>query len=445
MVLGLGGWRMLAAAGPASRGVPSQRGPRGVRGARPRSRLHGGRAAALRRRAGRHARRQRLHDAHARRGRLRPVRARSAGEVFRGLRARRAGHCRSAGCSRSAAATADDAAEPFNMAYLAVRGSGAVNGVSRLHGDVSRRIFQPLFPRWPEAEVPVGHVTNGVHVPTWDSAEADRLWERACGKDRWRGPVPDEGHDSSGGAPTRTSGSCERRGARGAHRLHPPATGRGSGPSAGRRPTISPAPTTFFDAGHADDRASPGASRPTSGRTCCCTIPARLVRLLTHPAHPGAARRGRQGAPAGRAPARRSIARVARVRPAGGRRPARGLSERLRHAGWRSTLVQGVDVWINTPRRPWEACGTSGMKVLVNGGLNLSELDGWWAEAYDAGRRLGDRRRPRRGDDPRGTRPRPAALYDRLEREVVPAFYTRDDDADCRAAGWRGCGRAWRA
>ena len=66
-----------------------------------------------------------------------------------------------------------DADEPFNMAYLAMRGSGAVNGVSRLHGQVSRHIFAPLFPRWPQAEVPVGYVTNGVHMPTWDSAAAD--------------------------------------------------------------------------------------------------------------------------------------------------------------------------------------------------------------------------------------------------------------------------------
>ena len=75
------------------------------------------------------------------------------------------------------------------MAYLAVRGSGAVNGVSRLHGKVSRRIFQPLFPRWPEDEVPIGHVTNGVHMPSWDSAEADDLWTEACGKDRWLGTM----------------------------------------------------------------------------------------------------------------------------------------------------------------------------------------------------------------------------------------------------------------
>jgi starch phosphorylase len=81
----------------------------------------------------------------------------------------------------------DDSSESFNMAYLAIRGSGAVNGVSRLHGKVSRHIFEPLFPHWPEGEVPVGHVTNGVHMPTWDSAPADDLWTEACGKDRWLG------------------------------------------------------------------------------------------------------------------------------------------------------------------------------------------------------------------------------------------------------------------
>src|SRR5262249_54003868 len=71
------------------------------------------------------------------------------------------------------------------MAYLAIRGSGAVNGVSRLHGEVSRRIFQSLYPRWPEAEVPVAHVTNGVHTPSWDSPEADALWTRAVGPAAW--------------------------------------------------------------------------------------------------------------------------------------------------------------------------------------------------------------------------------------------------------------------
>jgi starch phosphorylase len=90
-------------------------------------------------------------------------------------------------------------------------------------------------------------------------------------------------------------------------------------------------------------------------------------------------------------------------------------------------LVQGVDVWLNTPRRPWEASGTSGMKVLVNGGLNLSELDGWWAEAYtpEVGWALGDGQE--HGDDPAWDAVEADALYDRLEREVIPEFYTRDD------------------
>jgi len=90
-------------------------------------------------------------------------------------------------------------------------------------------------------------------------------------------------------------------------------------------------------------------------------------------------------------------------------------------------LVQGVDVWLNTPRRPWEASGTSGMKVLVNGGINLSELDGWWAEAYtpEVGWALGDGQE--HGDDPAWDAAEAETLYNLLEQEVIPEFYTRDD------------------
>src|ERR1700721_1284495 len=97
-------------------------------------------------------------------------------------------------------------------------------------------------------------------------------------------------------------------------------------------------------------------------------------------------------------------------------------------------LLQGVDVWINTPRRPWEACGTSGMKVLVNGGINLSELDGWWVEAYapEVGWALGDGQE--HGEDPGVDAAEANALYDRLEREVVPDFYNRDE---------KGIPKAW--
>ena len=90
-------------------------------------------------------------------------------------------------------------------------------------------------------------------------------------------------------------------------------------------------------------------------------------------------------------------------------------------------LVQGVDVWVNTPRRPWEASGTSGMKVLVNGGLNLSELDGWWAEAYspEVGWAIGDGRE--HGDDPSWDAAEAESLYAVIEKEVIPEFYARDE------------------
>ena len=90
-------------------------------------------------------------------------------------------------------------------------------------------------------------------------------------------------------------------------------------------------------------------------------------------------------------------------------------------------LVQGIDLWINTPRRPWEACGTSGMKVLVNGGLNLSELDGWWAEAYspEVGWAIGDGQE--HGEDPGWDAKEADTLYTLLEAEVIPEFYERDE------------------
>jgi len=89
-------------------------------------------------------------------------------------------------------------------------------------------------------------------------------------------------------------------------------------------------------------------------------------------------------------------------------------------------LVQGVDLWINTPRRPWEASGTSGMKILVNGGINLSELDGWWAEAYtpEVGWALGDRKE--HDEDLNWDKEEANTLYELLEKEVIPEFYTRD-------------------
>ena len=108
-------------------------------------------------------------------------------------------------------------------------------------------------------------------------------------------------------------------------------------------------------------------------------------------------------------------------------------------------MVQGVDVSINAPRRaPWEASGTSGMKVLVNGGIDLSELDGWWAEAYtpEVGWALGDGKE--HGSDSAWDAVEANALYDLLKREVIPEFYARDPQRHSSRMGFLGCGKVWR-
>ena len=315
-----------------------------------------------------------------------------------------------------------DHAEPFNMAYLAIRGCGAVNGVSRLHGQVSRRIFSPLFPRWPLVEVPVGHVTNGVHMPSWDSAPADALWTRACGKNRWLGEsntlerdmrrVPDTELWQFRTAASREFVDFAR--ARLAGELAASGAAAGEVAQAGQRFDCEALTLGFA-------RRFATYKRPN----LLLHDPERLLHILCNPERPV------QIVLAGKAhPADREGQALIREWMKFIHRP-----EARKHVIFLADydmlltehLVQGVDVWINTPRRPWEACGTSGMKVLVNGGLNLSELDGWWAEAYtpEVGWALGDGRE--HGDDPAWDAAEAEALYDLLERGVVPEFYDRDE------------------
>ncbi len=315
-----------------------------------------------------------------------------------------------------------DPSEPFSMALLAMRGSGAVNGVSRLHGQVSRRIFQNSFSRWPEAEVPIGHVTNGVHVPIWDSAEADNLWTEACGRQRWDSDlkkleedirrVPDEHLWQMRAAARKSFVEYIRR------RLARQIAGHG-----GSAEEIA-AVERIFD----PDTLTLGFAR----RFATYKRPnlllhdrERLLAILT-----GADRRPVQLVIAGKAhpqdTAGQEMVRqwIEFIR----RTPARTRAVFLSDYDMRLSehLVQGVDLWLNTPRRPWEACGTSGMKVLVNGGLNLSELDGWWAEAYspDVGWALGDGME--HGDDPDWDAAEAEQLYTLLEQQVIPEFYNRD-------------------
>src|SRR5712692_2116583 len=315
----------------------------------------------------------------------------------------------------------DDPNEPFNMAYLAIRGSGAVNGVSRLHGQVSRRIFQSLFPRWPDVEVPVAHVTNGVHTPSWESAAADTLWTKTCGAERWRQTLTTIERDVASASDSelwalRTAArkvlvdyARERIAQQVASMGLPPDEASAVGVG------LHPAVLTLGFA-----RRFATYKRPN----LLLHDPARLLRILTN------AERPVQLVIAGKAhPADRLGQELIRTWIQFIRRPE-GRERVIFIADYDLLLaehfVRGVDVWVNTPRRPWEASGTSGMKVLVNGGLNLSELDGWWAEAYEpeVGWALGDGQE--HGDDPAWDAAEAEALYTLLEREVVPAFYTRD-------------------
>ena len=315
----------------------------------------------------------------------------------------------------------EDATESFNMAYLAIRGSGAVTGVSRLHGEVSRHLFEPVFPRWPTPEVPVGHVTNGVHMPTWDSAAADELWTQACGKDRWLGMAENLERD------IRTVSDTTLWQFR-------VATRKSLVEYARKRLARQLATTggSYDEVEAAGQRFDPnvltlGFARrfATYKRTnLLLQDPERLLRILTNSERPVQLIIAGKAHPADREGQELIRAWIQFIHRPEARAHVIFLSDYDMHLTAR--LVRGVDVWINTPRRPWEACGTSGMKVLVNGGINLSELDGWWAEAYmpDLGWALGDGKE--HGGDPDWDRAEAEMLYERLERETIPEFYDRD-------------------
>jgi starch phosphorylase len=315
----------------------------------------------------------------------------------------------------------DDSSEPFNMAYLAIRGSRSVNGVSRLHGKVSRSLFAPLFPGWPEDEIPVGYVTNGVHMPTWDSAAADNLWTEACGKDRWLGTTENVERDIGRVSDARLwqfrtdASKALVEYARDRLSREMAATGVPPEDVEAAKHLFDPNTLTLGFA-----RRFATYKRPN----LLLHDPQRLLRILTNAQRPVQLIIAGKAHPADQAGQALIREWVHFIRQPETRPHAIFLSDYDMLLS--EHLVQGVDLWINTPRRPWEACGTSGMKVLVNGGINLSELDGWWVEAYtpEVGWALGDGRE--HGDDPAWDAAEADALYGLLEREVVPEFYTRD-------------------
>ncbi|MHB8717783.1 MAG: alpha-glucan family phosphorylase [Candidatus Dormibacteria bacterium] len=323
---------------------------------------------------------------------------------------------------------ADNVHEPFVMTPLGIRMSRAANGVSRRHGEVARAMWQPLFPDVPVGEVPVRHVTNGVHVPTWmhprmralldahlpagwvERADDPAVWaavDDISDADLWQVRCELRA-DFAGYVRDRTVAT---RLARGESREMVEAGDRGFDPG-------------FLTIGFARRLA-------TYKRLYILTMePGRVAALIGGQRHP----------------MQLVLAGKAHPDDEGGKRSAQGIFgfKGVAHGPERVTfldnydldiaahLVAGCDLWVNLPRPPLEASGTSGMKVVLNGGLNLSVLDGWWAEAFDGENGWG-----LPGDavaDPQVQDQRDAAaFYDLLEHEVAPCFYERDDDGIPRA------------
>ncbi|MCX4734817.1 alpha-glucan family phosphorylase [Streptomyces sp. NBC_01363] len=304
----------------------------------------------------------------------------------------------------------------FNMAVMGLRLAQRANGVSTLHGSVSREMFARLWPGFDAAEVPITSVTNGVHAPTWVAPEVFRLRSRyGATPGRW---------DSAAEVPDRELWDL-RRSLRGQlvtevrERLHASWRARGA----------EPAELGWIDGVLDPDVLTIGFARrvPSYKRlTLMLRDRDRLMELLLHPTRPI------------------QIVVAGKAHPAddGGKRLVQELvrfsdDPRVRHRivflpdygmAMARKLYPGCDVWLNNPLRPLEACGTSGMKAALNGCLNLSVLDGWWDEWFEPdfgwaiptadGLALDEDRR----DDLEA-----AALYELIEDRVAPRFYDRGD------------------
>jgi starch phosphorylase len=320
--------------------------------------------------------------------------------------------------------------EDFCMTILALRMSAYSNGVSKLHGDVSRAMWQNVWPGIPVCDTPIGSITNGVHTPSWVSRDMAGLFERYLGP-RWKDDmdesalwslvhrIPDEElwrtHERRrerlvAFARLRLRSQLESRGAlrtevaQASEILNPDALTIGF---ARRYATYKRAALLLRDAERLINILG-DKSRPVqiifAGKAHPMDTPGKeLIRQIIH------------------------FERQPEVR----RRMVFIEDYDMVVARY---LVQGVDVWLNTPRRPFEASGTSGMKASVNGALNLSVLDGWWVEAYNANTGWAIGRGEDYGDEAYQDEVESNALYDLLEKELVPLFYNRG--ADGLPRGW---------
>ena len=310
----------------------------------------------------------------------------------------------------------------FNMAVMGFRLGQRANGVSQLHGHVSREMFHGLWPAFDEAEVPITSITNGVHAPSWvgrevfdlatrhgaagEADDADSFWsavDQASSGDIW--------------AVKRLLRERLVRDAR--RRLRKSSLQRG----------IAAAELGWVETALDPDVLTIGFARrvPSYKRlTLMLRDPDRLKRLLLHPDHP----------------VQLVIAGKAHPADDGGKKLIQELvrfadDPEVRHRivflpnydiAMAQPLYPGCDVWLNNPLRPYEACGTSGMKAALNGGLNLSILDGWWDEWYDGSNGWAIPSADGVDDTDRRDDLEAAALYDLIEKDVAPRFYDVDQD-----------------
>lgn len=308
--------------------------------------------------------------------------------------------------------------EKFNMAVFAMENSDYVNGVSQLHAQVSREMFADRWPNYPVSEVPIDGITNGIHTATWISQRMSDLLSKHFGPE-WRSDL--SSHDLwTAAANIPDSELWEmRENARGDFvrycRRHVSKRDQQAGRTSGREILDPRALTIGFARRFATYKRA----------TLLFTDKERLRKILLHTERP----------------VQFVFAGKSHPRDDGGKKLIQDIQNFIKSEGLQHRmvfledydmsvareLVKGVDVWLNNPRRPMEASGTSGMKVVPNGGLNCSILDGWWAEGYKAG--LGwaigdDTQNPDEGyQDWLDSQ----SLYSLIENEIAPAFYQRND------------------
>jgi starch phosphorylase len=321
-------------------------------------------------------------------------------------------------------------AEPFCMTVLALKLSRRANAVSSLHGHVSRRMWANLWPWRVEEEIPIGHITNGVHLPSWLAWQMRQLYDRNFPVDWikrmgeaevWQGihqVDPGELWETHHALKNMMLAFVRRRVSRQCRR-------RGESDDAveAARNMLDPNALTIGFARRFATYKRADLLLADRDRLCALLQDSeRPIQIIfAGKAHP----RDNEG--------KQLIQKIANLRldPRFAGRVAFIEDYDInvcRH------LVQGVDVWLNNPRRPLEASGTSGQKVVLNGGLNLSVLDGWWAEAYDGRNGFGIGKGTAHKQDHISDERDAADLYRELEERVIPVYYDRDVDGLPR--GW---------